>query len=194
MQTKTLGCLIALLLPALSGVQALPPVNVFVSGDDSRVAYHGVTNPDGTFTTGKLAPGHYVVRFATKSAFNNDEHCLLIISAGKKTLISNRVAGNEFAAAGVAAKMDLAGTGTISGQVADAVALEKAGVKVVNGHRYRWVRHPGNNLGARWVEEDDADANLKRLSMDDVRKLQDRAGIGTMGANEHGPQHDRPGR
>jgi hypothetical protein len=90
--------------------------------------------------------------------------------------------------------MELTRASSITGQVADAQELEKAGVKVVNGRRYHWEKsRSSDSFGGRWIEEGAAGDNVGRMDIDGFRKLQDRAGVGTMGANEHGPQHDRPG-
>lgn len=194
MKNKLFTSLVALLLSVAPAVYALPVMNVIVSDADSKLAYKGVTNSDGTFATTKLAPGNYVVRFVAKGAVTKDDHYMLILSAGKKSLISNGVDGDKFKATGVAARMEVTKASSITGQVADAQKLEKAGVKVVNGRRYRWVKgRTGDNFGGRWVEDGVTSDNLIQTGPDEFRKMQDRAGIGTMGANEHGPQHDRPG-
>lgn len=117
---------------------------------------------------------------------------MLILSAGKKSLISNGVDGDKFKASGVAAKMEVVKATSISGQVADAQDLEKAGVKVVNGRRYRWVKaRTGNNLGGRWVGENEENHNVTQIGVDEIRNLQDRSGQGS--ASNHGPQVDRSG-
>ena len=194
MKAKSFASLVGLLLAVVPEVHAIPPLDIIVSDANSKPAFRGVSNRDGTFATGKLAPGNYVVRFHSQHSFTKDDHYLLILSAGKKTLISNRLDGASFAASGVAANMEVAKTGVISGQVADAEELEKAGVKVVNGRRYRWIKGTtGDNFGGRWVEEATYTRDLKQLSQEGMRRLQDRSGQGNMGANEHGPQHEKPG-
>ena len=194
MKNKLFASSVALLLISVSAVYAIPAMNVIVTDSQSRLAYKGVTNQDGTFATSKLAPGNYVVRFVSKQKVTDTEQYMLILTAGKKSMISNGVAAAQFKTSGVAAKMEVAKATSISGQVADAQELEKAGFKVVNGRRYQWVKgHTGDSLGGRWMEEGAAGDTLSQIDADGFRKLQDRAGLGTMSANEHGPQHSRPG-
>ncbi len=109
----------------------------------------------------------------------------------QKPLISNAVAGERFAAGGVAGRMDVKNPIKMTGQVESTRALSRDNVKVINGKRYFFVRgEMGSNLGGRWVEEQSLRApNVVAISADAFREMQERGSQGNMGGNEHGPGH-----
>lgn len=184
---KYLSILLSLLGSASLALAATPSINVTVADASGKVAYKGKTAANGTFSTGKLQPGNYVVQFNSDNAKGD---YAIVVSAGKKKVTADSVAGGKFAKGGVAMKVDNSAGVNISGQVAEAVKngestlADGTKVKVVNGKRYVWVSGgTGSNLGGRWVEEGTPEArNVGRLSTDSVRSIQDR-GNTALGGN-----------
>ncbi|MGZ4966143.1 MAG: carboxypeptidase-like regulatory domain-containing protein [Chthoniobacterales bacterium] len=175
--------LLSLSLAAAASVYGagMPSVGVTVSDAAGHVAYKGRTNAGGTFATGKLAPGDYVVQFSSAGAPAGNY--ALVVSAGKEKTVAEAVPGTKFGGGGVAMRIkvgkDMNVTGQLSTGKAGAVAA-KAGsttqVKIVNGKRYLWVGpETGSNIGGHWVEEGSPEAqNLTRLNKQGVQSLQDR--------------------
>jgi hypothetical protein len=110
---------------------AVPLIKVTVADSSGKVAYRGATDGKGTFATGKLQPGGYVVQFNSKSAPKGTKY-VLVISAGKKKVMANAVEAEKFAAGGVAMKIDVAAGVNISGQVAAGEAQTSSSVGVRN--------------------------------------------------------------
>lgn len=189
MKTIIRGALLLLVITSVASGE--PSFNVTVTGANSKVAFHGLTKADGTFATGKLPPGHYVVFFHSESSSMKGDQYLVAVSSGKKMLISNALSGEKFGAGGIAVKMDVGTEKKITGQVANAGDLEREKVRVFNGRRYFWTQFErGSNLGGHWVEEGSAGwQNFVGLDNNEIRKLQDRAGEGSMVGN----QNPRPG-
>ena len=168
MKNTTRNILLSLLLFLISpgyGATA-PSMNVTVSNASGKVAYKGATNANGTFATGNLEAGNYVVEFNSKSAAVKGSKFGIAVSAGKNTVSADAVAGEKFAANGVAMKVAVAAGTKISGQVTSGLAATKAvasasagsqssgPVKVINGKRYVWVMPQKSSLeGGHWVEE-----------------------------------------
>ncbi|MGZ5004743.1 MAG: T9SS type A sorting domain-containing protein, partial [Chthoniobacterales bacterium] len=71
-------------------------VGVTISDASGRLAYQGATNANGTFGTGNLQPGNYVVQFRTESGAIRGNQYLLVIAAGKKKVIADSVRGEQF--------------------------------------------------------------------------------------------------
>ena len=118
MKTVARGILVCLLGAAASVASAaLPLINVTVADSSGKAAYKGTTDGKGTFATGKLQPGGYVVYFNSRSAPKGSKYAL-VISAGKKKMVANAVEAEKFAAGGVAMKIDVAAGLNITGQVA----------------------------------------------------------------------------
>ncbi|MGI8820275.1 MAG: carboxypeptidase-like regulatory domain-containing protein [Chthoniobacterales bacterium] len=174
--------LLGFLLLVASAVYAIPRVEVTVSAAGGKVVDRGTTAADGTFATGKLSPGHYVVQFNSKDQTMKSDEYLLIVSAGKQSVISNALPGETFTTRGAAVKMDLPGAGKIGGQVASARALAQAKVRMINGKRYRWVESAtGSNLGGHLAEATAGNGQqVQTLSTNEVNKLQEHAGEGSM--------------
>ena len=169
---KNTICNILLSVPFLlisSGYGATAPsLDVIVSNASGKVAYKGTTNANGTFATGNLEAGNYVVEFHSKSAAVKGSKFGITASAGKNTVSADAVAGEKFATNGVAMKVAVPAGTKITGQVASGLAATKtvasagasAGsqiggkVKVINGKRYVWVMPQKSSLeGGHWVEE-----------------------------------------
>jgi hypothetical protein len=129
-------------------------MNVTVSDSSGKAAYKGATAANGTFATGTLKPGGYVVQFNAKSAEVKGNNYALVVSAGTKKVTAGGVEGDKFAAGGVAMKISV-GTGVnITGQVAsDLKTMLKDGKKLV------WIpKQLGSNLPGHWAEADSAEA------------------------------------
>jgi hypothetical protein len=177
---------LSLILCLGNAAYGVPLMDVTVSDAQGKLAGKALTKANGTFaTTTPLPAGHYVVQFkARNNALKSDQY-LLILTAGKSTVISNAFPGKNFSAGGVAIRMDVRAGKKITGQVASATELEKAHVQVVNGRRYYWVASDtGSHLGGKWVAESDARAQYgSGISMNTIQKIQDTAGEGSM--HEH---------
>jgi hypothetical protein len=144
---------------------ATPPMAVTVSKGD-KVVYTGSTNASGVFSTGKLEPGNYVVQLNARSAAAvKNEQFTLVVSAGKKKVSADAVAGEKFTAGGVAMRVPVVNGTNITGQVVSskdaaaaqansAVGSSSDKVRIINGKRHVWVGpETGSHIGGRWVEE-----------------------------------------
>ena len=167
---------IVLFLIAVSvGYSAVPALNVTVSDGGGKVAFKGATSATGTFATPKLKPGNYVVQFNSSSPALKGHQFTLVISAGKKKVSADSVAGEKFLSGGVAMKLEVGSGLNITGQVA-----APANVKIDPKTKKKMVYIPpavGSNLPGRWVPEDSAEAvaarNSGQIRTDDVRKMQE---------------------
>lgn len=187
--TKSNLCLFSAGFALLLGIPlpahaAVPSMEVTVSDAAGRIAFTGVTNADAVFSSANLPAGHYVVQFKTRSAAARGNQYLAVVSAGAKKVIATDVAGETFMRGGVAMKVNVERGAKISGQVADEqqMAGSSSNHKVIRGQRFVWITQElGTNIKGRWVEESLAPAfSGKRISLESIRKLQDRAGEGSM--------------
>ena len=154
----------------------MPPVDVMVMGPDGKVAYKGKTGAAGTFSTGIMAPGNYVVQFNSKSPAMKGNQYTTVVGAGKQKVSAEAVAGSKFAGGGVAMKLQVGKGMRITGQVASGQTADNANVKIIKGKRFVWVKggETGSNLGGRWVEEGSPEArNVGSMSTDALRQRQD---------------------
>lgn len=168
---------------------AMPAVNVSVIDASGKVAFKGKTGAGGTFATGKLQPGDYIVQF--NGGGMPSGNYALVVSAGKQKVMAEAVAGEKFGKGGVAMKIkvseDVNLTGQVSsgkvGAVAATASSGSAKVKIVNGKRWFWVNgSTGSNLGGHWVEEGSAEAqNVQNLSTSAVNRIQERGAAGLSG-------------
>lgn len=172
--------LIALLVAGTSAAYAQSGLNVTVSDPGGKVAYKGKTAGNGTFATGALQPGDYVVQFSGGGAKNGTQYAL-VVSAGKQKVIADGVDGGKFGAGGVAMKVKVGKGLNITGQVSEAQKLVEGNtkMKIVNGRRYYYVSGgTGTNLGGRWVEEGTPEArNLVKMGADSLRNMQERGNM-----------------
>ncbi|MFN2477320.1 MAG: hypothetical protein ABR526_13385 [Chthoniobacterales bacterium] len=169
-------CLFGLTALAYGG--AIPSLDVAVSGPGGNVAYKGKTTGLGTFSTGSLPPGAYVVRFSTKnSAELKGSQFGILVAGGKQKMGADAIAGERFGGAGVAVKVDVGAGMKVTGQLVNAsAAAQKNNVKIVNGKRFVRVREVGSNL-TKWVEEGTPEAgNVIRASGDGLTRTLDGAG------------------
>jgi hypothetical protein len=153
---------------------AVPSMNVTVSDSGGKAAYKGATDAKGTFATGKLQAGNYVVQFNSKSAPKGTKYAM-VVSAGKKKVTANAVQAEKLAAGGVAMKIDVGAGLNITGQVA---ADDKSSAPMGrNGKPMVWIpKKLGSNIAAHWAESDSAEAKeamtSTTMSRDDLQKRQ----------------------
>jgi hypothetical protein len=175
---------LSLLAAASVAVAATPPLQVTVSDAGGKVAYQGKTTSAGTFATGKLKPGEYVVQFNGTAQGTY----ALVLSAGKNKVSADSVAGEKFGKGGVAMKVKVGEGMNISGQVAAGGAVAANGgdakVKIVNGKKWYFVESStGSHIGGHWVEEGTPEArNVQGLSKDAIGHMQER-GAGALPGN-----------
>jgi hypothetical protein len=164
---------------------SVPTMDVTVSDSNGYLAFRGRTASNGTFATGRLKPGKYVVQFNARGAAVQQENFALVVAAGKQKVVAEDVDGSKFAEGGVAMRVNVGPSLNITGQVATETAgglasLEGRKIKVMNGKRYVWIgEETGSNMGGRWVEEGTAEErNVVRLSSAGVADLQERGSQG----------------
>jgi hypothetical protein len=169
---STLSLLLA--SAAVAFGSATPPIDVTVSSPNGKVAYKGKTNSAGTFATGKLEPGQYVVQFNSKTAVGaKNTKYAVVVSAGKRKVSADSVAGEKFGAGGVAMKVDVGAGLNITGQVAPIDADQKPGMV--------WIPpQTGSNMPGRWVPADSAEAadartKTKRMSKQDIERTTEKS-------------------
>lgn len=181
---KTLFRAISLfvVLIAATAFAGVPPMNVTVS-NSGKAAFKGKTDAKGTFATGKLAPGNYVVQFNSSDSSVKGKQFALVVSAGTKKVSADVVAGEKFLGGGVAMKIEV-GTGlNVTGQVA---AAANARIDPSTKKKMVWLPpRVGSNMPGRWVPADSPEAiaaqNSGELRREDVSKMQDHgdgAGLG----------------
>jgi len=162
---------------------AMPAVKVTVSDSSGKVAFKGATNSNGAFATKSLSAGNYVVQFNSSDSSLKGQAVNLIVSAGKKKVSAEAIAGEKLLGAGVAMKVDVGGGLNITGQVSSAL-----NAKIDPKTKKRLVYIPpkiGSNLPGRWVPADSAEAvsarNSGELRTDDVRKMQEQGDTPALG-------------
>jgi len=137
MTTAARGLIVGVMAAAASAASvassAVPVINVTVADSSGKVAYKGIADGKGTFATGKLQPGGYIVYFNSRSAPKGKKYAL-VVSAGKTKIVANAVEAEKFAAGGVAMRIDVAAGLNITGQVAPAGPRTAAGVSDRNIH------------------------------------------------------------
>lgn len=155
---------------------AIPSLKVLVADSNGKVAFKGVTDTSGVFSTGILAGGNYVVQFSSSSATTANHSYILVISAGTKKVSAESIDGGKLSADGVAMKIAVAPRSKISGQVS------ASNVKIDEKTKKRMVYiapRTGSNMPGHWVRADSAEAiaahNSGELRKEDVNKLQDHA-------------------
>jgi hypothetical protein len=174
---RTIACTFVALLFASAPLAfgALPQLTVTVADSTGKAAYKGTTNAKGTFATGALKPGKYVVQF-NGSGIKGGNYAL-VVSAGTKKVTADAVAGEKFGGGGVAMKIDVGSGLNITGQVTTGLQtkVDPSGKKMV------WIpKKLGSNLPAHWAAEDSAEAKearsqgtLSTKSVQDIQAHQD---------------------
>jgi hypothetical protein len=193
---RFIGSAIALLLGIVCTTYGgVPPMEVTVFDASGNVGFKGATSANGTFATANLHPGRYVVQFKTRNAAAKSNQYLLVLSAGKKKVLATNVSGETFLGGGAAMKVNVERGLKITGQVANEQTMTHQGgpnYRVIGGQRFVWVTAElGSNLGGHWVEESMAPTrNISRWNLDQMRKMQDHGGEGSMISYhpmDHGP-------
>lgn len=176
MKTHLRPTVICALLAAVSAVHAAPGIDVTVATASGKLAYRGKTAANGTFSTGKLQPGNYIIQFNSNNGAMESGNYALVVSAGKKKVTAESVTGEKFGKGGVAMKVDVGPGLNITGQVAEAnriASLDPLRVKVVNGKKFYWAKEVGSNL-FKWVEEGTPEAgNVIRSNQEGFQRMQD---------------------
>ena len=95
----------------------IPPMSVIVSDAGRRTAFKGVTNANGTFATGNLSPGNYVVQLNSADGRMKGNQYAIVVSAGTKKVAATAVPGEKFAGGGVALRVVVGAGLNITGQV-----------------------------------------------------------------------------
>jgi hypothetical protein len=154
---------------------SVPALRVTVSDSKGYAAYKGTTNEDGTFATGTLKPGHYVVQFNARRDTVAGNNYALIVSAGRKKVVASAVAGDKFAGGGVAMRIEVAGGAKIAGQVASDLRT-----MMKNGRLLVWIpQQIGSHLPGHWAEADSAEAKFTQASSSfSFKNLQDKQAQG----------------
>lgn len=154
---------------------AVPEMRVTVSDASGYAAYKGATDSKGSFATGSLKPGRYVVQFNAKRNDVEGNNYALVVSAGRKKVVADAVAGQKFAGGGVAMRIEVGGGGNIVGQVAsDLRTMMKDGKLLV------WIpQRIGSHLPAHWAEADSAEAKIAQTASSfSIKNLQDKQAQG----------------
>jgi hypothetical protein len=174
MRNTFIGLLIA---GASFAYGAVPAMTVTVADSSGKAAYKGATNSSGSFATGTLKPGGYVVQLNSKSAPKGTKYAV-VVSAGKKKVTANAVEAEKLAAGGVAMKIDVGAGLNITGQVA---AADKTSAPLGrNGKPMVWIpKQLGSNIAAHWADSDSAEAKQAQTSGTlSTKNLQDKQAQG----------------
>ena len=173
-----------LLVLASVGYAGTPSMDVTVSNASGKLVFKGKTSANGTFATGKLEPGNYVVQFNSKTPLKGSQFAV-VVSAGKTKVTADSVAGEKFGSGGVAMNVAVGPGTNIAGQVASSqmsangVDPKDPNVKFVNGKKYVWLKpETGSHMGGKWVLAEDVKAsarNVGTLSKSSIQATQDKA-------------------
>jgi hypothetical protein len=170
---------------------AIPTINVTVLNSSGKTLFKGATDGKGTFATGKLQPGEYVVQFNSKSAPKTSRYAL-IASAGKEKVVANGIAGEKLIA-GVAVTIQvgpgLSVTGQVTGEDKNSAPIGR------NGKLMVWIpRQIGSNLAAHWAESDSAEAKgVMTSSSYSMKNMQSKQNQGVNPMNGGGKMGGGPG-
>src|SRR5205085_5434003 len=111
------------ILFSIASAASIPALHVTVTNAAGKVAYKGTINSNGTFSTGSLAPGDYVVQFDSKSKVAKGNRFAISATAGKNPVGWNSVEGEKLVEPGIAVKIKVEKNSKITGQVAPAGTL-----------------------------------------------------------------------
>jgi hypothetical protein len=147
----------------------VPPLTVTVSNAGGKANFKGMTDAKGTFATGTLQPGNYVVQLSSNSGAVKGKYYTLAVSAGKKKVSAGAVPGEKLAGGGVAMKVDVGAGLNITGQVEEAKNVSKNGKKMV------WIPPvTGSHFPGHWVEEGSPEAiESEKRGIIDSKAVQD---------------------
>ena len=162
---------------------SVPPIQVSVADTAGKLAFKGVTNSSGAFATRSLPPGNYVVQFNASDSSLKGQALNFIVSAGKKKVTAEAIAGEKLLRGGVAMKVEVGANLNITGQASGAL---NAKVDPKTGKKLVYIKpRTGSNLPGRWVPEDSPEAiearQLGELRTEDMRKWQDHGDATALG-------------
>jgi hypothetical protein len=154
---------------------AVPEMRVTVSDSSGHAAYKGATDSNGSFATGTLQPGQYVVQFNAKRNNVEGNNYALVVSAGTKKVVASAVAGEKFAGGGVAMRIEVPGGAHMVGLVASDLRT-----MMKNGKLLVWIpQRLGSHLPAHWAEADSSDAKIAQTAYSlSFKNLQDKQAQG----------------
>ncbi len=114
--------LLAVLISSLSFLGALAAplpaaLDVLVTNPGGKVVFKGKTDGSGSFITGKLAAGDYVVQFKAGGKGPTGIFSIAAVG-GQRAVTATAVAGQKFAGGGVAMRVQVAENSRLTGQVA----------------------------------------------------------------------------
>jgi hypothetical protein len=151
---------------------SVPAMDVMVADASGQAAFKGITNTNGTFATGTLRPGHYVVQFNSKTGGLKGNYYAIVVSSGKKMVLANAVPGEKFTGGGVAMRVSVGSGLNITGQIA-----AETNEAVKRGKKMVWIPPQiGSHMPGHLVEEGSAEAVAARtagsMSIDALRDKQ----------------------
>lgn len=142
------------LLASASVAFGLPQLVVTVADSSGKSAFKGATDASGTFATGTLKPGQYVVQFNAKTNVTAGEYAL-VVSAGRKKVTAGSIPAKKFEGGGVAMRIEVGSGLNITGQFMTGLDM-KVGP---DGKKMVWIpKQLGSNLPAHWAPADSAEA------------------------------------
>ncbi len=186
------ACAAVLLCLAARADGSSPPIRVTVFDAKETVVFRGPLGADATFATKNLPPGRYVVQFDSKSASLKGNHYFLAVSAGRKKVLADAVAGELLMNKGAAMRVEVGQGLRITGQVVrdgDRVVSGVTKYRMVDGRPYIWIADElGSHIQGRWVDATIAPVlNITSYRTEDFRKAQDHAGEGSMLGRYYNP-------
>jgi len=172
--------LFSTILLAASAAFAVPSMKVTVFTEGGRIAYQGATGTSGTFATGALQPGRYIVQFNSKSATAvKGNRYALFVSAGNKKVVAETVEGEKFFGGGVAMRIIVGSGLKIAGMVTTGLTVQ---IDPKTVQRLVWLRpQTGSNMPGRWVPADSIQLispwNAGEVRREDLQKWQDHGDV-----------------
>jgi hypothetical protein len=148
------------------------PINVTVADPAGRVVAKTQTDAKGTFGTGTLPAGQYVVQLNSKDPSTRGAHYTIVVSAGKKKVSAEQIAGEKLNGTGVAMKIDVGAGMKLAGQAVQAEPGGKPGMV--------WVGpRAGSHMGGHWVPKGSPEAieaqTSGRMRNEDVQKITEKS-------------------
>jgi hypothetical protein len=163
---------------------AMPQINVTVLNSAGKTTFKGATNANGTFASGKLEPGDYVVQFNSKNAPKTSRYAL-VASAGKEKVVANGIPGEKLVA-GVAVTIKVGSGLNVTAQI---TAEDKNSAPIGrNGKLMVWIpKRIGSNLSPHWAESDSAEAKeVMTSSSYSIKNMQNNQNQGVSPTNFSG--------
>jgi hypothetical protein len=184
MKTFSRSLLIGIFAVAATAWGAMPPINVTVLNTSGKTSFKGATNANGTFASGKLEPGEYVVQFNSKNAPKTSRYAL-VASAGKEKVVANGIPGEKLIA-GVAVTIKVGAGQNLTAQI---TPEDKNSARIGrNGKLMVWIpKRIGSNLAPHWAESDSAEAKEVMSSTSySLKNMQNKMNQGVSPMNDSG--------